>query len=124
MKRQYASGDVPDLDVSDQALANADYGLIVTPEEMELIRLIGQWPRVVSAAARAHEPHRVAFFLYELSAGFHSFWSKGKENVELRFVNSGSLTLTLARLGLVDASRQVLRSGLAILGVTAPEELS
>ena len=119
-----AARDVPELDISENALRNIDYSLIRTPEEMELIRLIGQWPRIVSAAARAHEPHRVAFFLYEISAGFHSFWSKGKENVELRFVNADLLTLTLARLGLVDAVRQVLRSGLAILGVTAPEELS
>lgn len=119
-----AARDLPTLDISGSALENIDYSLISTPEEMELIRLVGQWPRVVAAAAHAHEPHRVAFYLHELAAGFHSFWAKGNENITLRFVIPDNLTLTLARLGLVNAVRQVLKSGLVILGVTAPDELS
>lgn len=116
--------DVPSLDISDKAVRDADMTLLTTPEEMELARLVGQWPRIVAAAAKAHEPHRIAFYMHDLAAGFHAFWAKGKENVELRFVNPDHLKLTSARLGLVNAVRQVLKSGLAILGVTAPEELS
>lgn len=119
-----AAHDIPDLNISDNALKSIDYSLISSPEEMELIRLVGQWPRIIAAAARAHEPHRIAFYIHELAGGLHSFWAKGKENVDLRFVNVDHLTLTLARLGLVNAVRQVLRSGLAVLGVSAPEELS
>ncbi len=119
-----AERDAPALDLSEEALRNADLSEIRTPEEMELVKLVGQWPRIVAGAAKAHEPHRVAFYLHELAAAFHAFWAKGKEKPELRFVNQDRLTLTLARLGLVFAVRQVLQSGLAILGVSAPKELS
>lgn len=116
--------DIPALDTGPIPFEDADLSLIETPDELELIRLAGQWPRIVAAAAKAHEPHRVAFYLYDLAAAFHGFWAKGKENVDLRFVINENLPLTLARLALVDAVRQVLRSGLAILGVKAPDELS
>lgn len=119
-----AARDVPDLDLSVEALRMADMSLIASPEEMELARLVGQWPRIVTAAAKAHEPHRVAFYMHDLAGGLHAYWAKGKEKVELRFVNPDNLKLTLARLGLVNAVRQVLKSGLAVLGVSAPEELS
>ena len=76
------------------------------------------------AAALAHEPHRIAFYLYELAAAFHSFWAKGKDDRTLRFVNPEDLKLTLARLALVGAVRQVLVNGLTVLGVSAPQELS
>uniref|UniRef100_UPI0035AFA7B1 DALR anticodon-binding domain-containing protein n=1 Tax=Devosia sp. TaxID=1871048 RepID=UPI0035AFA7B1 len=84
----------------------------------------GQWPRIVASAAGAHEPHRVAFYLYELAAAFHGFWAKGNQDVALRFVNADDSKLTLARLALVAAVRQVLVNGLSLLGVSAPEELS
>lgn len=119
-----AARDVSDLDTSLEALQSADMSLIASPEELELARRVAQWPRIVAAAAKAHEPHRVAFYVHELAADLHAFWAKGKENVELRFVNADNLKLTLARLSLVNAVRQVLKSGLAVLGVSAPEELS
>lgn len=119
-----AARDLPDLDISDSALRMADLKLIATPEELELVRMIGSWPRQVAAAARAHEPHRLAFYLHELAALFHAFWAKGKENPDLRFVNQESPKLTLARLALVDGVRQVLGNGLELLGVSAPQELS
>jgi arginyl-tRNA synthetase len=98
--------------------------LLKTPAELDLIRILAQWPRTVTAAATAHEPHRIAFYLYEAAAAFHAFWAKGKEDTSLRFVNTAEPTLSVARLVLVDAVRQVLANGLAILGVSAPEELS
>lgn len=116
--------DLPDLDLSPEALRRADLSLIATPEELELVRMLGAWPRQVAAAARAHEPHRLAFFLHELAASFHAFWAKGKENPGLRFVNQQEPTLTLARLALVESVRQVLANGLSLLGVSAPQELS
>ncbi|RDE09291.1 arginine--tRNA ligase [Pelagibacterium lacus] len=119
-----ANRDMPDLDVSPGALARANLGLLDNGDEMEIVRLLGSWPRQVSAAARAHEPHRIAFYLYELAAAFHAFWGKGKENPALRFVNDSDPKLTLARLALVDRVRQVLSNGLALLGVSAPQELS
>ncbi|MDR3472701.1 MAG: arginine--tRNA ligase [Devosia sp.] len=119
-----AARDLPALDISVAALAAADVTLLASPAEIELIRILAQWPRTVAAAATAHEPHRIAFYLYEAAAAFHAFWAKGKEEPALRFVNAEEPTLTAARLALVAAVRQVLENGLAILGVSAPEELS
>ena len=119
-----AARDLPDLDTSRAALDGADLSLLSTQDEVELVRLIGSWPRQVAAAARAHEPHRLAFYLHELAAQFHAFWGKGKEDPALRFVNQEDPTLTLSRLALVDSVRQVLRNGLDLLGVSAPQELS
>jgi arginyl-tRNA synthetase len=98
--------------------------LLSTPADLELIRVLAQWPRTVAASALAHEPHRIAFYLYELAAAFHAFWAKGKDDRALRFVNPADLRLTAARLALVSAVRQVLVNGLTVLGVSAPDELS
>jgi len=119
-----AERDMPGVDISKAALAAAEIERIQTADEMELVRLLAAWPRTVAAAAAAHEPHRIAFYVHDLAAAFHGFWAKGKENIGLRFVNADDPMLTLARLALVDAVRQVLVNGLQILGVTAPEELS
>jgi arginyl-tRNA synthetase len=119
-----AARDLPTLDVSPSALANAEIDRIVTPAELDLVRVLAAWPRTVTAAAVAHEPHRIAFYVHELAAAFHGFWAKGKDDPQLRFVNFDDPKLTLARLALVDAVRQVIANALAILGVSAPEELS
>ncbi len=119
-----ANRDLPALDLSPEALAKAEIELIQTPEELDLVRVLAAWPRTVTAAAVAHEPHRIAFYVHDLAGAFHSFWAKGKDDVSLRFVNADDPKLTLARLALVDAVRQVLVNGLAILGVSAPTELS
>jgi arginyl-tRNA synthetase len=119
-----AGRDMPELDVSAAALAGAEIERLDTAADLELIRLLAAWPRTVAAAAVAHEPHRIAFYVHDLAAAFHGFWAKGKDDVGLRFVNPADPKLTLARLALVDAVRQVIRNGLGILGVAAPEELS
>ena len=119
-----AARELPGLDLSAAALGAADVALLSTPEELELIKVLAQWPRTVAAAADAHEPHRVAFYLYEAAAAFHAFWAKGNAEPSLRFVNADRPTLTLARLVLVAAVRQVLANGLRLLGVSAPDELS
>jgi arginyl-tRNA synthetase len=84
---------------------------------------LAQYPRTVEAAAAAHEPHRVAFYLYDLASSFHTLWNKGKDSPQLRFVKQTDKKSTEARLALVHALRCVLASGLAILGVTAPDEM-
>ncbi|ODT50329.1 arginine--tRNA ligase [Devosia sp. 63-57] len=119
-----ARRDMPDLDLSAAALAGAEVELLSSPADLELIRMVATWPRTVAAAAIAHEPHRLAFYVHDLAAAFHGFWAKGKDDPSLRFVNPSDAKLTLARLALVDAVRQVISNGLGILGVTAPEELS
>jgi arginyl-tRNA synthetase len=110
-------------DFSAARLAQADLSLLQDEAEREVVRLIAQYPRVMEGAAQAHEPHRIAFYLYDLAAAFHSLWNKGKDLPHLRFVNQTDRKSTEARLALVHAIRCVLVSGLAILGVTAPEEM-
>lgn len=116
--------DMPTLAVDAEALAAADLSVLTSEADLELIRALAQWPRIVASAAEAHEPHRVAFYLYELAGAFHGFWAKGNQDVALRFVNADNSKLTIARLALVGAVRQVLVNGLSLLGVSAPEELS
>ncbi|WP_127143490.1 arginine--tRNA ligase [Pelagibacterium montanilacus] len=119
-----AERDMPSLDISTEALAGADLSQLSGPEERQLLRMVAIWPRQIDAAARAHEPHRVAFYLHELAAQFHSFWARGKDDPALRFVNQNDPTVTSARLAMVLSVRQVLANGLSLLGVTAPTELS
>ncbi len=113
----------PGEDFSPQVLARAELSLLADEGEREILRLIAQYPRLVEAAAQAHEPHRVAFYLYDLASSFHSFWNKGKDLPHLRFVNQADRQSTQARLALVHAVRGVLASGLAVLGVAAPDEM-
>ena len=91
--------------------------------EIDVLRRLAQFPRVIEGAAEAHEPHRVAFYLYDLASAFHSLWNRGKDLPQLRFVNQTDQNSTEARLALVHAVRGVLATGLAILGVTAPDEM-
>ncbi len=110
-------------DLSGPALARADLALLEDPGELELVRLIAQYPRQIEAAAQAREPHRIAFFLHDLASAFHSHWNRGKESPQLRFVNEESGDLSRARLALVFSLTSVLASGLSILGVGAPSEM-
>jgi arginyl-tRNA synthetase len=111
------------IDISSDALAAADLGLLEDPGEIALIKLLAQYPRIVEAAALSHEPHRIAFYLHDLAASLHSHWTRGKDRPQLRFLNEERTDLTVARLDLVTAVATVLASGLGILGVSAPEEM-
>ncbi|SKA39844.1 arginyl-tRNA synthetase [Enhydrobacter aerosaccus] len=91
--------------------------------ELGLIRLIAQWPRQVEAAAAAHEPHRIAFYLYDLAAAFHAHWNRGRDEPALRFVVEGDPEVSRARLALVQAVGFVIGSGLKVFGVTPVEEM-
>ncbi len=113
----------PALDTSDAALAKADLSLLTDEAEIALIQQCCAFPRVIESAAEAHEPHRIAIFLYELASEFHSLWNKGNENAELRFVIEGNEAVTCARLAMIRSTAAVIAGGLAILGVTPVEEM-
>jgi arginyl-tRNA synthetase len=104
-------------------LADAPLGSLTDPAELALMKKIALFPRLIEAAAAAHEPHRVAFYLYELASEFHAQWTRGKDSPHLRFIIQTDPTLTAARLALVQGVATVLYSGLALLGVGAPEEM-
>ncbi|MCC6779936.1 MAG: arginine--tRNA ligase [Hyphomicrobiales bacterium] len=93
------------------------------PGELALMRRLALYPRLVEAAALAHEPHRIAFYLYELASDFHSQWNRGKDAPHLRFIIQNDPQVTLARLALVQGVVAVVASGLGLLGVEAPEEM-
>lgn len=93
------------------------------PEELALIRLLCAWPKVVESSAAAFEPHRVAFYLQDVAASFHSFWNLGNDNLALRFIVKNDIDLTAARLSLARAVAMVIASGLMVLGVEPLEEM-
>jgi arginyl-tRNA synthetase len=118
-----AAEELQSQSLSDSALANADLSVLVDPAELSLIRRLAEFPRLVEAAAEAHEPHRVSFYLYDLASEFHSLWNKGKELPHLRFIVLIDLRVTMARLALLRVIRYVLANGLHILGVRPAEEM-
>lgn len=118
-----AGNAFPGKDFSVSALQAADFSLLNDVAEQDIFRLVAQFPRLVEAAAANHEPHRIAFYLYDLASAFHSLWNKGKDTPQLRFINQNDESLTQARLAFVHVVRGVLASGLAVLGVSAPEEM-
>lgn len=91
--------------------------------EIEVIRTLAGWPKMVEAAAEAHEPHRVAFYLNDLASVFHGLWNKGKDDTRLRFIDENNEDVTRARLALVLGVATVIASGLEVIGVTPLEEL-
>lgn len=113
----------PDLGVKPADIVLAPLDLLSDEGEKALARIIAQYPRIIEAAAAAHEPHRVAFYLHELSSAFHSHWNRGKDYPQLRFVNANERELTSARVALVVSLIIVLGSGLSLLGVSAPDEM-
>ena len=118
-----AAREMAGMASDEEALAAAPLERLIDSGEMALIRRLAEYPRVIEAAAAAHEPHRVAFYLHDLASEFHAHWNRGKELPQLRFINPAERDLTLARLALIHATKLVLSSGLIMLGVSAPEEM-
>ena len=108
---------------SPRLLEVANLELLSDPVELALMRQIALYPRVVEAASTAHEPHRIAFYLFDLASEFHALWTLGTALPHLRFIIQNDRELTLARLVLVQGVVTVLASGLALLGVAAPDEM-
>jgi len=115
--------DLPDLDIARGALLNADLSLLTDEMEVALIKRMAHFPRTIEAAARTHEPHRIAFFLHEVASDFHALWNRGKESPQSRFILARNKNVTIARIALVTAVADVLRTGLSILGVKAVNEM-
>jgi arginyl-tRNA synthetase len=119
--------EMPDLPLKadDRAalLKTAPLERLSDPGELSLLRRLALYPRTIEAAAAAHEPHRVAFYLYELASEFHAQWTRGKDLPHLRFIIQNDPETTAARLALVQGIVTVLASGLVLLGVEAPEEM-
>ena len=113
----------PDGDFSLDAVRGADLSRLTESSEISLIKTIAAWPRTIEGAAEAHEPHRLAFYLYDLAAAFHALWSKAREDASLRFVVADDLELTRARMALVVGVRTVVASGLRVMGVDPVDEL-
>lgn len=109
--------------VSADAIHGANLGRLTDPSELQLIKQLAQWPRLVESAATAHEPHRVAFYLSEVAAEFHGLWNKGKDDKSLRFIMADDVELTLARLAMIRATANVIASGLDVFGVTPVENM-
>ena len=121
---------IPDLPIRPEEstsrlafLAKAQVGRLADPAELGLLKQLSLYPRIVESAAASHEPHRVAFFLYDLASAFHALWTKGRDLPYLRFIIPDDAGLTMARLAMVQGVVSVLASGLAILGVHAPDEM-
>ncbi len=107
----------------DRAALKAQVGLLTDAGEIGLIKKLAEYPRLIEAAALQHEPHRLAFYLYDLASAFHAHWNRGTDQIDLRFVKVNYPELTHARLGLVQAVSDVLTSGLALIGANAPVEM-
>jgi arginyl-tRNA synthetase len=120
---RHAAAEFPSVIIAPEVLAAAPLDRLSDPAELALIRLLAGWPRLVESAAEAHEPHRVAFYLGEVAAGFHGLWNKGKEATSLRFLIADDIPLTTARLALVQAVAFVIASGLRIFAVEPVEEM-
>jgi len=111
------------LDVSDAALAKADLAQLSHPAEIDMAQQIAEWPREVEIAAKGNEPHRIAFFLYELASEFHGLWNRGNDDPSLRFIQEGKDATSCAKIALARATGVVISAGLAILGVKPAEEM-
>ena len=115
---RHADGELPGID-----RVQPDLHRLTDSGELALIKLMAGWPRLVESAAEAHEPHRIAFYLYDLAAAFHALWNRGKEEAALRFLLTEDPALTSARLAMVRAMSLTIASGLGIFGVEPVEEM-
>ena len=120
---KHASEACPELNFSNEGLMQANVALLKAEEEQALIRQLAEWPRVVEGAAVAQEPHRIAFYLYDVASALHTLWTKGKDDAQLRFILPDQPHLTHARMALVQATALVISSGLSVCGVTPAQEM-
>lgn len=120
---RHAKEMFPGADLTDAGLAQADLSRLTDVDEIGVLRAIASWPRTVEGAALTHEPHRLAFYMYDLASAFHGLWNKGNDATELRFLQANDQAVSIARLALVRAVGLVIASGLAVFGVEPVEEM-
>ena len=111
------------VDTSDYSLSEANLSSLTHASELSLIKKLAEWPRIVELSARLYEPHRLAFYLFDLSSELHSHWGKGGEYPHLRFLQSDDMTITKSKIALARAVSIVISSGLDILGVKSAEKM-
>jgi arginyl-tRNA synthetase len=111
------------IDVSEATLQGADLSKLDHDAELLLLRKLAEWPRLVDNAARTNEPHRIAFYLYELAGDFHGLWNRGNELHGLRFIQEGDAATSQAKIALARATAIVIAAGLGILGVNPADEM-
>jgi arginyl-tRNA synthetase len=109
--------------VEDATLAQADLSGLTHEAELAVARKIAEWPRLVEIAGRSNEPHRVAFYLYDLASDLHALWNRGNDDASLRFIQEGDVATSQAKIALARAVTVVISAGLGILGVTPAEEM-
>ena len=109
--------------VDDATLAGADLTKLSHEAELGVAKKLAEWPRLVEIAANGHEPHRIAFYLYELASELHGLWNKGNDDVNLRFLQDGDNATTQAKIALIRAVTVVIAAGLGILGVNPAKEM-
>jgi arginyl-tRNA synthetase len=114
---------LPQLNTDDSALADARLELLNDSGELDLIKRLAGWPALVEGAAKSHEPHRLAYYMYDIAANFHTIWTRGRDEPQLRFLIEGNPELTAARLALVRATQIVIATGLTIFGVKPVDEM-
>ncbi|NOD29252.1 arginine--tRNA ligase [Ruegeria atlantica] len=111
------------IDATDDTLRGADLASLDHPAELTVAKKLAEWPRLVEIAARTNEPHRVAFYLYELAGDFHALWNKGNDETQLRFIQDGDVATSQSKIALARAVSVVISAGLGILGVTPAQEM-
>ena len=111
------------IDVSPETLARADLTKLAHEAELKVARQIAEWPRLVEIAARGNEPHKIAFYLYEMASDFHSLWNRGNDDPSLRFLQDGDPATSSAKIALISAVAVVISAGLGILGVKPVDEM-
>jgi arginyl-tRNA synthetase len=111
------------LAIDDATLAGSDLDSLIDSAEITLAAKVAEFPRLVDIAARSNEPHRIAFYLYELASDFHSLWNKGQEQPRLRFLQENNPSTSYAKISLIRSAAVVISAGLGILGVTPVQEM-
>lgn len=120
---RHASEVFHEQELCSSFLEKRDLSQLTDESEILVMKELASWPRIVEGAARAHEPHRIAFYLTNLAGAFHSLWNKGKDQADLRFIIDNNRELTLTRIALVKALMLVIASGLDVMGIDPIEEM-
>ncbi|WP_342642275.1 arginine--tRNA ligase [Rhodoligotrophos ferricapiens] len=118
-----AEADLGGADLSDEKLAQSDLSVLTDEAELAIIKRLAEYPRIFQGAVSAHEPHRIAHYLYDLASDFHGLWNRGKELPQLRFIIVQNTHATYARLAMLRAIRYVLQNGLSVIGVKPVMEM-
>lgn len=121
--RRHIHETFPDLDISDETLSKIDLSANASPEFISVIKKLAEFERIIETAAIHYEPHRIPYYLNEVASAFHGLWNKGKDDMTLRFIDPKDPEFTQKNFAIVVAVAKVIKSGLALLGVTAPESM-